>query len=166
IPCRRPADAADKVTKIARDLGVGDEKVRAGDLLFSPLHLLPQTLLVALGRLIAGTDQRNHLLRPHARLGGARVERRGSRAAAEQQRASRQLEAPCAHQRFSGGCGVITLPLAASLPGFIRPSSRSIICAAPSGVLRSPKLMPGISLPAWTTLNQTTSPVFKSTSEA
>ena len=33
-------------------------------------------------------------------------------------------------------------------PGFIRPSSRSTICAAPCGVRRSPNLIPGTWLPA------------------
>ena len=58
---RRTADLADQVLEIAGQLRVVDQQVRAGDLLLDPLHLLPQALLVLVGRSEAGTDQRDHV---------------------------------------------------------------------------------------------------------
>ena len=44
------ADGADDVLQIAGELRVLDQQVGARDLLLDPLHLLPQALLVAVGR--------------------------------------------------------------------------------------------------------------------
>ena len=51
-------------------------------------------------------------------------------------------------------------------PARIRPISRSTIADAPSWVRMSLTPTPGIWLPAWSRLNQTTSPVLRSTKEA
>jgi hypothetical protein len=157
---RGTADGADEVLEIAGELGVGDQEVGVGDLFLDPLHLLPQALFVLVGGPEAGADQRDHVGRADARACDAGVERRRGDSASDQERASGDLETADAHQRTSCACW------RTAAPGFIRPSSRSTICAAPCGVRRSPNLMPGTSLEAATTLNHTTWPVLRSTSEA
>ena len=71
------------------------------------------------------------------RLGDAGRQRGRGGAAADEQRAAAELKAARAHQRFSAGAR------RTAVPGFIRPSSRSTICAAPCGVRMSPNLIPG-----------------------
>ena len=104
--------------EIAGELRILDQQVGAGDLLLGALHLLPQALLVAFGRLEAGTDQRDHVLRPDPRLGDAGVQRsRGGRPADEQRAA--------ASSRGSARTSARLLSLRriarTASPGFIRP---------------------------------------------
>lgn len=67
----RSADLADEVAHVACDALVPNQQVGAGDLLLDPLDLLPQALLVLVGRPVGGADQRIHVGRANARLGHA-----------------------------------------------------------------------------------------------
>src|SRR6185437_14869062 len=141
------------------DLRILDQQVGVGDLLLDAVHVVPQALFVLVGRLEPGADQRNHVGGADSRACDAGMERRGGDPSPDQQRAARQLEAAEAHQRAA--CWRRT-----PWPGFIRPSNRSTICAAPCGVRRSPNLIPGTWLAASTTWNHPPPPVLRSTSDA
>src|SRR5262249_21992673 len=122
-------------------------------------HQLPDALLVLVGRAVSRPDQGHHVSGENASVTNTGRQSRRRRSAADQQPPPAELEAARAHQLFFSASRT-------RRPGFIRPKSRSTICPAPWGVRRSPKEIPGTSLPARTTLNHTTSPVRRSTRPA
>ena len=147
------ADTLGEHAEIGGQRLVLDQQIRIRNLLLHPFILLPQALLVLLGRPVAGLNERGHRARRYPRLGG-RAETHAARAAEAAEQGS---------PRDDVGHRACSLTFR---PAFMRPSRRSTICAEPSGVRMSPNDMPGSWLPVCSTLNQTTSPVRKSTSEA
>ena len=83
----------------------------------------------------AGTDQRDHVLRPDSRLGDPGREGSRGDASADEQRSAADVAAE-AHQLAP--CARRT-----AAPGFIRPSRRSTICAAPLRRAQVAELDPG-----------------------
>ena len=142
IARRGAADLADQALEVAGERGVLDDQVGARDFLLDALHLLPHAALVGVDRAIAGADQRHHRRGQDARAGGAGRRRGGERATGEQQAAAVERgHAPAFSARRT------------SRPGFIRPSRRSTITAAPFGADIADREGD------WRTLNHTTSPV-------
>ncbi len=132
-----PADLADQVANVAVDPAVLHHQIGTGDFLLHAAHLLPQALLVLVGRPEARADQRDHIGRFYPRIRDPRQSGRRQRPSGGEHRSAAEGAAD-AHQP----CAFAFIALRMSWPGFIRPSNRSTICAAPSGVRMSPMLIP------------------------
>jgi hypothetical protein len=88
VLCGWPTDSPDDVLEIGDQLGILDQKVRAGNLFLGAVHQLPKTLLVRVGRAKARTDQRNHVGGTNTGLGDSGRHRRRKRSASGEKRAA------------------------------------------------------------------------------